>query len=237
MERIYLIDDNLDGNREKYGATFVEEGKYSDVFLSIEKISVADDLEFVNHAACILIHGTLSDYFDGYYHEDSQKVVQKIRGVNGIGESIPFVVFSDGFTSERGEYSMSAPHVIYRLNKRAFYSRLEPFVVNYQRTGTIELSILAYGENYVKDIVEDSVNAVFLRLQDYNNDDTLNVTKIACSAMQQIIEMSQPKIGFSYIDLINHLQDTPVTVGAFKNKLNNILDSFHDYGKNYYIWK
>lgn len=238
MKKIYLIDDNIDGNQQKYGGAFVEEGKFADVICCMSKLSANDDLSFVNDAACILLHKTFDDFYDGVFHDDSHKVVELIRLAEGIGDTIPFVLFSDGDTSDIGEYRWDKPSIIYSLSKRAFYSRLEDFILHYKTTEQIELRILAFGRDYEKIIIEKLAAAVFARLQEVGNDEVVPVTKIHCqNDMRQIVEMAQPKIGKSYEDIINDLQLNPITVGEFKNRINNIIENFQDYGKNYYTWK
>ena len=237
MKKIYLIDDNLDGNRSKYGSSFVEEGKYDEVFCAIDKISVKDDLGFIDAAACVLLHKTLNDFFDGQFHEDSQKVATIIGQKQNVGDEIPLVVFSDGFTSDKGDYNPQLPNALYNLSKRAFYSRLESFVLHYRDTGEIDLRILAYGVDFEKVLVENAATVVFARLQHSTDADIVNATKVACEEMQQIIELAQPAIGKSYNEIINDLQLNDISVKEFKNRINNILDNFQDYGKNYYTWK
>lgn len=238
MKKIYLIDDNLDGNRNKYGSTFVDDGKYADILCAIDKISLADDLEFLNTAACVLLHKTLNDYFDGKFHEDSQKVATFIGQMPNIGNRIPLVIFSDGFTSDIGDYDIDRnPNEIYSLSKRALYSRLESFVIHYRDTIEIDLRILAFGEDFATELIEKAAVDVFSRLQDFADTETLDATKIACPKFRQIIDMSQPAIGKNYIEIINDLQLNPISIFEFKNRLNNILENFQDYGKNYSVWK
>ena len=237
MKRIYLIDDNIDGNQQKYGSSFVEEGKYADVMNYISRLSATDDLGFVNDAACILMHKTLDDFYDGVFHDDSHKVAGLIRQSDGVGDTIPLVLFSDGDTADMGEYRQENPNMIYSLSKRAFYSRLENFIMHYKTKGQIELKILAYGRDYEKVIIEKAATAVFASLQNIGNDELVPVAKIHGQDMRQIVEMAQPKIGKSYEDIINGLQLSPITIGEFKNRINIIIDNYQDYGKNYYTWK
>lgn len=237
MKKIYLIDDNLDGNRSKYGSSFVDEGKYADVLCSIDKISAFDNLSFIEDAACVLLHKTLNDFYDGQYHEDSQKVATIIGEMPNIGDVIPLAVFSDGFTSDKGDYNPKMPKVLYNLSKRAFYNRLESFVVHYKDIGKIDLRILAYGNDFEKVLVEKAATIVFGRLQNLADSEIVDATKVACEEMKQIVEMAQPAIGKSYNDIINDLQLNDITVGELKKQINNILDNFQDYGKNYYTWK
>ena len=237
MKKIYLIDDNLDGNRSKYGSSFVDEGKYEDVFCAIDKISTADDLSFIDGAACVLLHESLNDFYDGRFHDDSHKVVAIIRDRSNVGDIIPFVIFSDNYTSDKGDYNPKMPNVLRNLSKRAFYCRLESFVLHYRDSGEIDLRILAYGVDFEKVLIENAATVVFARLQDSTDADIVNATKVACEEMRQIIELAQPAIGKSYNEIINDLQLNDIPVKEFKNRINNILDNFQDYGKNYYTWK
>lgn len=237
MKKIYLIDDNLDGNRSKYGSSFVDEGKYENVFCAIDKISTTDDLSFIDGAACVLLHKTLNDFYDGRFHEESQKVAAIIGDMPNVGDVIPLVIFSDGFTSDKGDYNPKMPNVLRNLSKRAFYSRLESFVLHYRDTGEIDLRILAYGVDFEKVLVENAATVVFARLQNFSDADIVNATKVACEEMKQIVDLAQPAIGKSYIEIINDLQLNDISVKEFKNRINNILDNFQDYGKNYYTWK
>ena len=131
MNKIYLIDDNVDGNRQKYGGGFVDDGMCQDVLTAIDKLSPSDDLSFVNNASCVLLHKSLEDYVDGQFHDDSHKVVSILRQIPELGKDIPLVWFSDGDTLDIGDYR---GNTIYSLSKRVFYGRLEPFVIHYQKT-------------------------------------------------------------------------------------------------------
>lgn len=237
MKKIFLVDDNLDGNRSKYGGAFVDEGKYVDLLCSITRISVADDLSFISDAACVLLHETLNDYYDGKFHDDSQKVAAKIGQFPGLGDTIPFVKFSDNYTSDLCDFDSNTPNQLYCLSKRVFYHRLESFVVHYRDAGEIDLRILAYGEEFVKIMVEKAATTVLGLLHDIDDKAILDATTIVCPEMKQIVELSQPALGKNYIEIINDIQMNEISVGVFKNRINNILDNFQDYGKNYYSWK
>ena len=237
MGKIYLIDDNIDGNRSKYGGAFVDEGKYNDVLCAINKLSENDDLSFVvNDSVCVLMHKTFNDFYNGSYHDDSQKVAAKINDMPEMGISIPFVTFSDGDSSNIGTYEDNTPNRVYNLNKRAFYNRLDSFISYYITTSKIDLRILAYGKDFKKVLVEKAATVLFSRIQEFKEDEMVP-TIVHCHEMRQIVDLSQPKIGKSYEDIINELQLNPITIREFKNRINNILDNFQDYGQNYYIWK
>jgi hypothetical protein len=234
MKKIYLIDDNIDENRQKYGGGFVDDGTYQDVLIAIDKLSPSDDLSFVNEAACVLFHKSLLDYIDGQFRDGSTKVKSRLQAMPLLGDVIPFVKFSDGDTSDIGDYKN---RTIYSLSKRALYSRLEAFVLHYQKTNEIELKILAYGQNYTVYLVDRAVTLLFNHLQEFENDEYLSASKVHCKEFEQIIMLSQPAIGKSYKDIVIGLQMNPITVREFKHRINSILDNFQDYGKNYYTWK
>ena len=234
MKKIYLIDDNVDGNRQKYGGGFVDGGVYSNVMVSIDKLSPADDITFLEDASCILLHKSLEDFFEGKFHDDSHKVTALIRNLSGVGDSIPLVLFSDGDTNDLGDYR---GQTIFSLSKRAFYGRLESFVLHFQKTNEVELRILAYGQNYTAYLANRAATSLFVRLQDIQDDDKLPAPKVHCDEMEQIVSLSQPSIGKSYKEIIIDLTMKPMTVKDFKNRINIILENIQDYGKNYYTWK
>ena len=240
MKKIVLIDDNIDGNQLKYGGAFVEEGRYADVLCYVSRLSATDDLSFVNNAACVLMHKTFDDFFDGQFHDDSHKVATLILQMPNMGSTVPFVLFSDGDTADMGDYSPESPNMIYSLSKRAFYGRLETFVTHYKESGLIDLRLLAYGRNFETVMIEQAAKSLFSSLQEYENDDVLPLGRIHPDQQRQmglIVDMSQPKIGKSYEEIINDLQLNPITVGDFKARINRIIENFQDYGKNYYTWK
>lgn len=234
MKKIFLIDDNEDGNRLKYGAGYVDEGVYQDVLKSIDKLSPKDSLDFINDSACILLHKSFNDFFNGVYHDGSQKVKTSIMNHPLVGRTIPVVLFSDGDTNDLGDYRENA---ILSLSKRAFYRRLEDFVLHYQDTHEIDLKILAYGPNYISYLVNRYATLLFSKIQDLQNNEKLPATKVHCEEMAQIVALSQPSIGKIYKDIILDLVTNPITVQEFKNRINNILESIQDYGKNITTWK
>ena len=108
-----------------------------------------------------------------------------------LGDVIPFVKFSDGDTSDIGDYKN---RTIYSLSKRAFYGRLEAFVLHYQKTNEIELKILAYGQNYTAYLVDRAVTLLFNHLQEFENDEYLSASKVHCKELEQIVTLSQPLV-------------------------------------------
>lgn len=235
MKKIYLIDDNVDGNRQKYGGGFVDEGTYKDVMVVYDRLSPDDDITFLlDNASCILLHKSLEDYFDGMFHDDSHKVAMQVRKFSKMGDLIPLVLFSDGDTNDLGNYK---GQTIFSLSKRAFYGRLEQFVLHYQKTQELELQILAYGQNYIAYLANRAATSLFVRLQDLHDNEKLPAQKVHCEEMEQLVLLSQPSIGKTYKEIIIGLMIDPINVQEFKKRINNILESIQDYGKNYFTWE
>lgn len=239
MKKIVLIDDNGDGSRQRYGGSLVDDGVYQDILINIDKINAESNMDFLQSAACILMHKTLRDYYDGQFHEDSQKVKNIIRfKYPEIGSNIPLVLFSDGDDLyDIGDYNPKSPNIIHSLSKKAFYNRLDDFVNYYRNTEKIELRILAYGKDFSTILAERLSTSLFTRLVGFDENDILPAVKIHCDEMRQFVELSQPGIGKSYNEILTRIQLFPTTVCEFKNQINNILENFQDYGKNYYCWK
>ena len=235
MKKIYLIDDNVDGNRRKYGAGFVDEGAYHDVIVAIEKLSPKDDLSFLKNASCILLHKSFEDFIDGKFHDDSHIVAKLIIQMPWVGNNIPLVLFSDGDTNDLGVFK---DQTIYSLKKRAFYSRLESFILHYKEANEIDLKILAYdGDNYIKYLANRFVTSLFVSLQDLSNDELLLAQKVHNEYFEQLVSLSQPSLGKTYREIIVDLTLNPITVGDFRYRINRILENIQDYGKNYFTWK
>ena len=59
----------------------------------------------------------------------------------------------------------------------------------------------------------------------------------ACPEFKELISVSNPELGISYDDLLERLEDNPILFSSFRNNINQIVNSFNQYGKNIYIWK
>lgn len=234
IKKIFLIDDNVDGNRQKYGGGFVDDGLYKNSLVVIDKLSPDNDISFIENASCILLHKSLEDFFDGSFHDDSHKVAMQIRKQPQVGNSLPLVLFSDGDTNDLGDLR---GQTIFSLSKRAFYGRLESFVQHFQNEHEVELKLLAYGQNYIAYLANRIATALFVRLQDLQDFEKLPAPRIHCDEMRQLVSWSQPLIGKTYIEIIRDLTLNPISVREFKNRINNIIESIQDYGKNIYTWK
>lgn len=61
MNKIILIDDNKSNQREIYGATFVDNGEFEDCLIHKEELNENSDFSFLDDAACVLLHDSLTE--------------------------------------------------------------------------------------------------------------------------------------------------------------------------------
>jgi hypothetical protein len=71
-------------------------------------------------------------------------------------------------------------------------------------------------------------------LQFKDQNEILKLRDINLTAFKEIIEMAS--ISVSFDELLESLEDNPITVLKFIDNLNTINNSFTKYGKNIYGW-
>jgi hypothetical protein len=241
---IYLIDDNKNNQRERLGKSFVDEDFFKGYLTSIEKLEKqarADDvshLAFLKGAKCILLHATTEDYDkekESFLEGSRINAINIKELISQEGDLIPLVVFSNGM--DELVYSPDkTPNYISAINKNIFYERLWDFVEHYKNSGEIELRILAWGKNFrAKEVSKLATDLLdFLAFTNGNE-----ILKIAYSSEDQLIfkaffEQSFPN---NWQDILNDLENNPITISEFRNKINVITESFLKYGKNICTWK
>jgi hypothetical protein len=241
---IYLIDDNQNNQRERLGKNFVDEGVFSTYLTSIEKLEKqvqADDishLAFLKEAKCILLHATTKDYDKEKesFMEDSGTNARKIKElISDYGDLIPLVVFSNG--EEGVVYSDKTPNYISAINKNIFYERLWDFVEHYKNLGEIELRILAWGKHFQAKEVSKYANSLLETLAFRNGEDVFKITDISDQQpiLKAFVEASFPDT--VWLDFLHDLENNPISINDFRNKINQIKESFLKYGKNIRSWK
>lgn len=240
MADLILIDDNSKGQREVYGASFIDEGQYSSIIAHYEQVNEASDLSFLSAAKCVFVHDSLEDFIDGIFDEFSHKAKEKIIDYLEI-HNIQYVCFSDGHFGLIGKYDTH--NNIVELKKSIFYNRLEPFLKNYATTSKLQFHILAYGANYKKEIVTRNVRSLLQKLGTKKPDESISIkdvmpiSSVEHTFLAEIIEMAQPAIGIDYDGILDYIEDNDLKVNEFISKLNQILNSITRYGKNTYTWK
>lgn len=224
---IYLIDDT---NLESMNASFVLDETYKNILCLINTIEdLNSKRSILNSGECIMIHRTFAN---------SNIYKEQMAELTNDGELIPFVVFSAG-DSENAVFEDNNPHLISGLKKSVFYSRLPFFLDTYKAYQTIDLRLLAYGKNFQKVKVRSLALPIFRVIA--GKDGIMTTSDIAAiaaySEFKELISIANPDLGISYDDLLEKLEDHPIMFSSFRNNINQIVNSFSQYGKNIYIWK
>lgn len=240
MNDIILIDDNSKGQRQSYGASYVDDDTFACVLTHVERLNKDSDLSFLNGAKCVLFHDSLEDWIDGQFDQYSHIAKDNIIEFLEYNK-IPYVCFSDGHQST-GIYDEENKNIV-KLKKSDFYNRLSFFIEYYIAEREIQFHILAYGKNYLKDLMTIYARALFGKLQTKCPTDIIASYDVMPSAkeephyLENIISLSQPAIGLKYDDLLDLIEDRDITVRDFQKHINNILTSVAQNGKNTYTWK
>lgn len=235
MKKIVLIDDNSKNQREVYDASYVDNETYSDCLFHIERVNCQSDLSFLDNASCVMIHDSLEDYINGEFSSDSHKAKDRIEDIIQ-SRDLPYVLFSDGHGMS-ADWREDMPNVVFSIKKSEFYRHLKDFLDHYRETQEIDLRIIAYGKDFLKQMISRWSLSIIAKLADTHDDETLDASKIDRRSLRLIIENSQPKIGVSFDDIMCNIEDGEITSGALRRNINNILSSVKKYGKNIISWE
>lgn len=241
MKKITIIDDNSKNQRAEYGASFVDEDKYAEYLIHVEKLYAQSDLSFLEDAACVMVHDTLEDFIDGEFKSDSHKAKERVEEFVQ-DRNIPQVFFSDGHPMT-AEWREDTPDVVYSIKKSEFYLHLHDFVLHYIDTGTIDMRIIAYGKEYKKELMTRWCQTIMSRLTNLSDGDIVDMPnkKEDKEAMQkdlrQIIEGAQPEIGITSDEILARIEDQEMKAGELRANLNKIISNVKKYGKNISSWK
>lgn len=224
---VYLIDDT---KLESVNATFLLDKDYSNVLRFIKTVEDFEkSQEVLRLSDCIMIHRTFAN---------STVYKERIAELTNDGELIPLVVFSAG-DSEHAVYDEKVPYIIEGIKKSVFYSRLFSFLESFKKEHRANLKILAYGKDYTKVRVRSLALSV-LRLVE-GKEGNITVSELAsiaaCPDFKELISVSNPELGITYDNLLEELEDNPISFSSFRNNINQIVNSYYQYGKNIYLWK
>ena len=235
MGKIYIIDDNSKNQRELYGASFVDSEEFADVLCHVERLNAQSDLSFLDDAICVMIHDSLEDYINGSFISSSHKAKERIEDY--IQEkSIPYVLFSDGHAMT-ADWRENTPNIVYSIKKSEFYKNLIIFLEEYLLSHQIDLRVLAFGKNYIKQLMWNWCRTLISNCWIAKDDDILTISMIDYKALHKIINNTQPKIDISFSELMEKIDDGDMSVGAFRTNINSIINSIEKYGTNIYSWK
>ena len=243
---IYLIDDNQNNQRNKLGISFVEEGIFKGYMTYIEKLEkreLADDishLDFLKNARCILLHSTTEDWDNekGFLKKSTSNATKIKEKVADFGDNIPLVLFShrEAQTADSIYQPEKNPNFINLINKNDFYKNLWDFVEFYKKTDKIELRILVWGKNFKAKEISGLANELLGIIASFNGMGKLLITDISekLQVFKTFVELSLPEA--DYVSILNDLEDNPISITEFRNKINLITESFVKHGKNIYNW-
>lgn len=235
MKKIILIDDNSKNQREVYDAGFVDEEEYSDCLFHVEQVNSQSDFSFLDDVSCVMIHDSLEDYINGEYKSDSHKAKDKIEDIIQ-SKNLPYVLFSDGHSME-ADWREDMPNVVFSIKKSEFYRHLKSFLDYYRETGKLDMRLIAYGKDFLKQLMSRWTQSFISKLADTSDDEIIDMSKIDKRSLRLIIENAQPKIGVSFDEVMCDIEDGNITAGNLRNNINNILSSVKKYGKNISPWK
>tara|TARA_B100000767_G_scaffold14522_1_gene13914 strand:+ start:1781 stop:2512 length:732 start_codon:yes stop_codon:yes gene_type:complete len=242
---IYLIDDNQHNQRlNNYNITFIEDGVFDGYLTSLEKLEVGKSLsdtlhlDFLRKADCILLHTTTEDddKEKGFLPGSKTNVLKIKELISQEGELIPLVLFSNSMGEPKFDLEENSSY-IGSLNKNLLYERLFDFLDHYKNTGKVELRIIAWGKNFaskeISKLAIEILNAIELK----ENSEDLKLTDLskAIIGFKRFVELSLPKNDIDQI--LNEIEDSPMKIQDFKNKINQTTESYIQYGKNIYPWK
>lgn len=240
---IYLIDDNQNNQRENLGIDFVNDESYAAVLTVVDKIEKRglrdlSNLQFLNDAACILLHSSTEDYdFENelFISGSRTNVIKIVENIAEEGDNIPLVLFSNGMSETVYNYE-STPCFIHQINKNLFYSHLYDFVENYKQSGNIEMRILAWGKNFQSKEISTLAD-ILLQPAIYCDGTDLFQTNLVSDAQTSLEKFISLAFGSDNVcDILKNLEHAPITVSEFRNKVNRITESYLKYGKNIYPW-
>jgi len=228
---IYLIDDNLSNQQEKYGCSFVKEGLYKNILEYYVGIKTHERSDFIEaklkKAEAVFFHSTTKNLDADGNIVESTETIEKIRKFV-IENEIPYVSFSWSHTSCLPIYQNNN---IISMNKRIFYLNLKEFLDNYVKNNVIDLKILATGSNYKKELLieqaEDIIKILesthFLNIFLSNNDLKNKFSNFFTDSSSNI----------NYKDFIEKYENK-VTVFEIIKLVKEALNSIRKYGKNIY---
>ena len=242
---IYLIDDNQNEQRlNNYNITFVEDGKFNGYLKSIEELEVGKSfsdtshLDFLKTADCILLHSTTEDYNKekGFISGSKTNVIKIKELISQEGEQIPLVLFSNSMSVTEFDFESNLNYIS-SIKKNLFYERLFDFLDHYKNNGKVELRILAWGKNFSSKEISKLGFEILNSIELKENSEVLKLSDLSkgINSFKSFIELSLPKNNIN--DILNEIEDNPITIQDFRIKITQIKESYDKYGKNIYTWK
>lgn len=220
MKKIILIDDNQSNLRERYSASFIDNGEYDDLLVHKEKLNDNSDFTFLKDAACILLHDSLDDFVEGQFISGGRKARKTIKNIME-GSDIPYVIFSDGH-SIIGDWNPSERNVVRSIKKSEFYRNLKGFLDAYRESSHIDLRLIAYGSDYEKRELVVLLQKVFDELKNVNDKEILTFSFVDTDLLERFFKKVKHVSSLTYEKLCDSINAGKLTVGKFKAYINSL---------------
>ena len=216
---IYLIDDTP---LEMTGQ-YIDLDEYRDV---IERIGEGspEDIERMRDAGCVLMHSSFPN---------TAFVKALKKDLCGFGDDVPLALFSNG-NAEDVEFD--GDRFIVSIRKDRMYSNLAVFLQACRRGVAPDLKLLAYGEHYARERASVLAGKILSTLMFQPGGEPVLPEGLPMVTMEEFVALSSPGIGTDCKGMLDGLRDVPMPAAEFRSKINRILDSFNQYGKNIYHW-
>lgn len=166
-KQLYIIDDDKVRQETKY-KPFVDMANIDVAQIRLihqtEETSVK---EIIASAACVCIHESMTNGTDKFGHGfDFGKLKQEV-----IKDELPRVFFSNSANQ------LTLLELPLRLSMRSddFYMNLPPFIQAFQERSTIDLEILALGQNYMREKIIRLKRDMLTCFGSYGRDESLSM--------------------------------------------------------------
>lgn len=237
MKKIYLIDDS---NLNDIDVSFLKQHKLDDILIKINNIKdynklISNNKDQLLDAACIMVHLTFNK--SNYVKEELIEISED--------NSIPLIVFSasgEMFPDFDGVEDMT-----YKvINKNIFYERLNFFLDNYFKTKKLDFRLIMLGKDYIKNEVYKLELEIFKRypkttydvsnINSGNTSSESNKGSMFYNYLKRFVELASPEINVDYEQIKTEIENESINKNLFIYKINKIVNSFTQYGKNIYPW-
>ena len=211
---IYLYDDRkprlktyfLEADRSKYGS-IITLGIWNP-----NKVDTKDFIDSLDDAKCILIHGSYTGMNTSIDSIEDYCLSKNIATVNFSGNN------NNGIITMKGDNYGTVVDT-------DFYVNLIPFLKKYEDEGSIDIHLLIYGNDYLKNKIIHTQERIGLRLFNYTMYD--NIMAEAKLLIQDLDILNSPELKLSKENIVNFIQDheskgEPIKKETLINKLSNI---------------
>ena len=140
---IVILDDTFNARHKYSDISFIEDEKYRNVCVILERPTKKDFRNIVgdfNNIHLLCNHRSLKLFNDDQEVFDGKQTIQNLF-IQAQSKNVSRLEFGR---------DMHSNFKAKTLDKDVFYSNLKPFLDNYIDTKQIELKILFYGENYLE---------------------------------------------------------------------------------------